>query len=163
MYHCQLLGCNHRMSWNLYVLLPSATIQRSANLTGPVVLGDLSQRSDDGHWRVPFLPLRESTWRHRSSRVHRLIRGTSAIYRVTASTGRFVRNNRQCYVRFHRAEPHLSISWETVSYSSVLDLSVSAKQQELYQKQNLDVERWTELGQFALNATTWRCLLKELF
>jgi len=38
-------------------------------------------------------------------------------------------------------------SFSTVSYSSVLDLSVSAKQQELYNKQKLDIERWTELGE----------------
>jgi hypothetical protein len=33
-----------------------------------------------------------------------------------------------------------------VSYSSVLDLSVSARQKALYERAGLDVERWTEMG-----------------
>lgn len=34
----------------------------------------------------------------------------------------------------------------SVSYSSVLDLSVSARQKALYERAGLDVERWTEMG-----------------
>jgi hypothetical protein len=37
-----------------------------------------------------------------------------------------------------------------VSYSSVLDLSVSAKQQQLYSAHGLEVEKWTEMGEFSL-------------
>ena len=33
-----------------------------------------------------------------------------------------------------------------VSYSSVLDLSVSARQKILYEKAGLDIDRWTEMG-----------------
>ena len=33
-----------------------------------------------------------------------------------------------------------------VSYSSILDLSVTARQQALYGKHGLDIERWTEMG-----------------
>lgn len=37
----------------------------------------------------------------------------------------------------------------SVSYSSVLDLSVSARQKALYEKAGLDVERWTEMGKWS--------------
>lgn len=37
-----------------------------------------------------------------------------------------------------------------VSYSSVLDLSVSARQQALYAERGLDVESWTEMGELSL-------------
>ena len=35
----------------------------------------------------------------------------------------------------------------SVSYSSVLDLSVSARQKILYEKAGLNIDRWTEMGQ----------------
>jgi hypothetical protein len=33
-----------------------------------------------------------------------------------------------------------------VSYSSLLDLSITARQRRLYDKHGLDVEKWTEMG-----------------
>ena len=33
-----------------------------------------------------------------------------------------------------------------VSYSSLLDLSITSRQQRLYDKHGLDIEHWTELG-----------------
>ena len=37
-----------------------------------------------------------------------------------------------------------------------MDLSVSAKQQELYNKQKLDIERWTELGEWGFQGSSKR-------
>jgi hypothetical protein len=33
-----------------------------------------------------------------------------------------------------------------VSYSSILDLSVTARQRSLYEKHGLDIQQWTEMG-----------------
>lgn len=34
-----------------------------------------------------------------------------------------------------------------VSYSSLLDLSITARQQRLYDEHGLNIEQWTEMGQ----------------
>lgn len=34
-----------------------------------------------------------------------------------------------------------------VSYSSLLDLSITARQQRLYDEKGLDIEKWTEMGE----------------
>ena len=36
-----------------------------------------------------------------------------------------------------------------VSYSSLLDLSITARQRSLYDKHGLDIEKWTEMGESA--------------
>ena len=36
-----------------------------------------------------------------------------------------------------------------VSYSSLLDLSITARQRALYDKHGLDIEKWTEMGEWA--------------
>ena len=33
-----------------------------------------------------------------------------------------------------------------VSYSSILDLSITARQRALYEQNGLDIEKWTEMG-----------------
>ncbi len=60
--------------------------------------------------------------------------------------------------RYHQSSPTDSIASAStpvsflqpiVSYSSILDISVSARQWTLYEKNGLDIERWTELGEWS--------------
>lgn len=48
-----------------------------------------------------------------------------------------------------------------VSYSSVLDLSVSARQKILYEKAGLNIERWTEMGEQAVPGCCITAILTE--
>lgn len=42
-----------------------------------------------------------------------------------------------------------------VSYSSLLDLSITARQQRLYDQHGLNIERWTEMGESQNQASMW--------